>query len=144
MDTLMDEELLNRHRNINRGFRSLEIWQLAIGLYEIVHRIVHKNADVPFKVKAQIEDSALSISSNIAEGYSRRTPKENLRFYEIALSSAAECYSQMYALTAAEQINQDDFDCFDTKIYELENKLISMNRSLIIKIRSGAEWKSEY
>jgi len=103
-----------------------------------------KTASIPFKVKAQIEDAALSISSNIAEGYSRRTPNENLRFYEIALSSAAECYSQMFALVSSEQISKDDFDCFDTKIYELENKLISMNKSLIMNIRSGAEWKSEY
>ena len=99
---------------------------------------------MPFKVKAQVEDSSLSISSNIAEGYARRTAKENLRFYEIALGSLAECYSQMFALTLTEQVSKEDFDRFDSKSFELENKLIAMNKSLIAKIKAGSEWKSEY
>ena len=88
----MDEQLFNRNRNIHRGFRGLEIWKKAIEIYKLVYNLLKDDHRVPFKIKAQIEDSVLSISSNIAEGYSRRTIKENLRFYEIALSSAAENY----------------------------------------------------
>lgn len=140
----MDENLLNRNRNINRGFRKLDIWKLAIEIYKFVHNNIDKKNNLPFKVKAQVQDAALSISSNIAEGYARRTCKENLRFYEIALGSAAECYSQMFALFSTGQIQQTEFDEFDAKLYELENKLIAMNKSLIGKINSGAEWKTEY
>lgn len=32
----MDEELLNRNKNINRGFRKLEVWKEAVELYVFV------------------------------------------------------------------------------------------------------------
>ncbi|MFH2031817.1 MAG: four helix bundle protein, partial [Bacteroidota bacterium] len=51
---------------------------------------------ISYKTKAQIEDSALSVSSNIAEGYARRSIKENIQFNNIALASLAENYSQTY------------------------------------------------
>ena len=140
----MDEKKLNRNRNVNRGFRKLVIWRKAIEIYQIVYEILKKNKEIPFKVRAQIEDSALSISSNIAEGYSRRTIKENLRFYEIALSSSAENYSQMFALNITGQILDDDFDKYDYHLDELENKLINMNKDLISKLSSNKNWKSDY
>jgi len=71
-------------------------------------------------VKAQIEDSALSVSSNIAEGYSRRSIKETLRFYEIALASSAENYSQIFTLFNAEQIIEDNFYDYDANYMDLE------------------------
>jgi len=103
-----------------------------------------KHQDIPFKILAQVEDSALSISSNIAEGYSRRTLKEDLRFNEIALSSAAENCSQIHALTESEQISHSEFDLLDVKLYEVENKIIRMNQSLIKKMNSGEKWESDY
>ena len=140
----MDNDLLNRNRNINRGFRKLDIWKEAIEIYKLVRAILNKNPEIPFKVNAQIEDSALSMSSNIAEEYSRRSIKENLRFYEISLSSGAENFSQMFALCNAKQIGKEVFLTYDDKIYAWENKMINMNKSLISKMNSGAEWKSEY
>lgn len=38
---------------------------------------------------------ALSIASNIAEGYERETPKERVRFLQIAKGSRAECWTQL-------------------------------------------------
>lgn len=140
----MEQEILNRNKNINRGFRKLEIWHLAIQLYKLVYAILLEQKSIPFKVKAQIEDSAISISSNIAEGYSRRTLKENLRFYEISLASAAENYSQIYSLFVTGQINIDKFNEYDNLLYELENKILAMNRNLIEKIKSGYDWKIDY
>lgn len=138
------EKFLTRNKNVNRGFRNLEIWKDAIDLYKTVINILDKSSKVNYKVRAQIEDSALSVSSNIAEGYARRTIKENLRFYEISLSSAAENYSQMFALTAAKQISEVDFIMFDDKVYELENKLLKMNRSLISKLNTKSAWNDDY
>ena len=38
----MDERLLNRNRNINRGFRKLVVWQEAIELYVFVKEKIKK------------------------------------------------------------------------------------------------------
>ena len=78
------------------------------------------------------------------KGYSRRTLKENLRFYEIALSSAAENCSQLHVLKKAKQISQTEFELLDKKLYEIENKLIKMNKTLVQKLKNDSSWNSEY
>ncbi|MFH2032752.1 MAG: four helix bundle protein, partial [Bacteroidota bacterium] len=75
----MDIELLNRNKNINRGFRELIVWQESSELYKIVKNKIRSLKNVPFKVCAQVEDSMFSVSSNIAEGYCRRSIKENIQ-----------------------------------------------------------------
>lgn len=140
---MLDQEILNRNRNINRGYRKLEVWQEGIELYVLVRKKLKSIDSVPFKVKAQIEDSILSCSSNIAEGYSRRSIKENINFINIALSSLSENYTQVFALHSSEDIDRIWFDEYDKKHYSLENKLIQFNKSMISKISSD-EWKNDY
>ncbi|MBU1679092.1 MAG: four helix bundle protein, partial [Bacteroidetes bacterium] len=91
----MDIELLNRNKNINRGFRELIVWQESSELYKIVKNKIRSLKNVPFKVCAQVEDSMFSVSSNIAEGYCRRSIKENIQFINIAIASLGENYSQI-------------------------------------------------
>lgn len=62
----MNHEIINRNKNINRGYRKLEVWQEAIEFYVFVKKKVRKLNEVPFKIRAQVEDSAYSCPSNIA------------------------------------------------------------------------------
>lgn len=140
---MLDQEILNRNRNINRGYRKLEVWQEGIELYVLVRKKLKSIDSIPFKVKAQIEDSILSCPSNIAEGYSRRSIKENINFVNIALASLSENYTQLFALHSSEDIDRIWFDEYDKKHYSLENKLIQFNKSMISKI-SPDEWKNDY
>lgn len=140
---MLDQEILNRNRNINRGYRKLEVWQEGIELYVLVRKKLKSIDSIPFKVKAQIEDSILSCPSNIAEGYSRRSIKENINFVNIALASLSENYTQLFALHSSEDIDRIWFDEYHKKHYSLENKLIQFNKSMISKI-SPDEWKNDY
>ena len=139
----MNYELLNRNKNINRGFRKLEVWQEAIELFAIVKHQLDGLKSVSFKVKAQIEDSILSVSSNIAEGYSRRSIKENIQYVTISLASLSENYTQIFALLNADVLNRSWFDEYDNKLYSLENKLIQLNRSMIAKLGQN-DWQNDY
>ncbi len=139
----MNEEIINRNKNINRGYRKLIVWQEAIELYVFVKTKIRKLNEVPYKVRAQVEDSIFSCHSNIAEGYSRRGLKENIQFNTIALSSLAENYSQVFSLFEGDDIERKWFDEYDTKHYSLENKLIKMNKIIIEKI-DKKEWKDDY
>jgi len=139
----MDEELLNRNKNINRGFRKLEVWREAIELYVLVTKKIRPLKSVPFKVSAQVEDSIFSVHSNIAEGFSRRSLKEYIQFINISLSSMAENYSQTFALVSSGDIDKEWFDEYDKKHYSLENKLIQMNKTMISKLDKN-EWKNDY
>jgi len=98
---------------------------------------------VPFKIKAQIEDSSLSCPSNIAEGYSRRSLKEYIQYVNIALASLSENYTQIFALLSSGNIDREWFDEYDKKHYSLENKLVKMNKTMLTKIDRN-EWKSDY
>lgn len=117
----MNEKLLNRNKNINRGFRKLEVWKELIELYVFVRKELQTRNSIPFKVQAQIEDSILSVPSNISEGYCRRSLKEYIRFINIALSSLGENYSQVFALHTAKVFDKSWFDEYDKKHYSIEN-----------------------
>jgi four helix bundle protein len=133
----------SRNKNINRGYRKLEIWNESVDLYKFVKEKLNSVTVISFKTKAQIEDSALSVSSNIAEGYSRRSLKESIRFYDIALASLSENYSQFYCLLSTNEVEDEWFKVYDDKHYSVENKLIKMNKVLLEKLAND-DWDSNY
>ena len=140
----MEDEVLERNKNLNRGFRKLRVWREAIELYTFEKRILDQIREISFKIKDQILDSAFSISSNTAEGYCRRSIKEYIQFVNVALGSTGENYSQMYALLRSGEISQGTFDEFDKRHYGVENKLINLAKSLSKKIKTGQDWNSDY
>ena len=140
----MGDEVLGRNKNLNRGFRKLRVWREAIDLYVFEKRILDKIRGISFKIKDQILASGFSISSNLAVGYCRRSIKEYIQFINIALGSAGENYSQMFALLKTEEIPKDRFDEFDKRHYSVENKLINLAKSLARKMKTGQDWNSDY
>lgn len=119
------------------------MWQEGIELYVLVRTKLKLMNSIPYKIKAQIEDSILSCPSNIAEGYSRRSIKENINFVNIALTSLSENYTQLFALLSAGDLDNLWFEEYDKKHYSLENKLIQFNKSMIAKIGQD-KWKNDY
>ncbi len=138
------QKYLNKNKNINRGFRKLIVWQEAVELFSFVKRKINTITSVSYKVKAQVEDSAFSVHSNIAEGYSRRSLKENIQFNNIALSSLAENYSQVFSLNTSGDIEDTWFEKYDDMHYSIENKLINLNKSYIEKLKNSSDWKDDY
>jgi four helix bundle protein len=143
-ENLMGDEVLERNKNLNRGFRKLMVWREAVELYAFEKKVLGEVKGLPFKIRDQVLDSAFSISSNIAEGYCRRSIKEYIQFINIALGSAGENYSQMFALLKSEEISTDRFDEFDKRHYGVENKLINLAKSLSKKMKTGQDWNSDY
>ncbi len=140
---MIDEVILNRNKNINRGYRKLVVWQEAIELFALVKKKLKSLNTISYKLNAQIEDSIFSVHSNIAEGYCRRHLKENIQFNSIALASLGENYSQFFALLNSEDINKEWFDEYDKFHYSLENKLINLNKSLLNKT-NDEQWNKDY
>jgi four helix bundle protein len=138
------EKYLDRNKNINRGYRKLEVWKEAVEVYAFVKKKIKTLKELSFKSKAQIEDSALSVSSNIAEGYCRRHLKENIQFNTVALSSLGENYTQIFNLFNAEEIDEDWFDEYDRIHYSLENKLIKLNKTSIENLKANYDWKNDF
>jgi len=78
------------------------------------------------------------------KGYCRRSIKEYIQFVNVALGSAGENYSQIYALLRSGEISQDTFDEFDKRHYGVENKLLNLAKSLSKKMKTGQDWNSDY
>ncbi len=74
------------------GFEDLVVWQLAIELAAEIYRHFEPTRD--FTLKNQIQRAAISISSNIAEGYERGSNKEFVQFLYYAKGSCGEVRSQ--------------------------------------------------
>ena len=60
----MEDDVLERNKNLNRGFRKLNVWREAIDLYAFEKKLLDQIRSISFKIKDQILDSAFSISSN--------------------------------------------------------------------------------
>ncbi|WP_370391494.1 four helix bundle protein [uncultured Winogradskyella sp.] len=74
-----------------RNFRELEIWQDAIELVKAVYALIEQLPESEkFGLKPQMSRCAISIPANIAEGCSRDSQKDFVRFLQISLGSAFE------------------------------------------------------
>jgi len=86
-----------------KNFKKLEIWQLGM---DIVDAVFDLYENLPYQkiaeLKGQSIRAAISIPSNIAEGNSRRSEKDKLRFMEIALGSSFELETQSLSLQRRE------------------------------------------
>jgi len=138
------DEVLERNKNLNRGFRKLNVWREAVDLYGFEKKVLGEVRGIVFKIRDQVLDSAFSISSNLAEGYCRKSIKEYIQFVNVALGSCGENYSQMYALLKSQEISKDIFDDFDTRHYAVENKLVNLAKALSKKVKTGQDWNSDY
>ena len=79
-----------------KSFTDLEAWKhghhLVLKIYELTKEFPR---DEVFGLVSQMRRCAVSITSNIAEGFSRRSDKEKLQFYSITLGSITELQNQL-------------------------------------------------
>ncbi len=96
-------------------FEELRVWQAARDLVNAIYQA--SSAGIfsrDYALRDQIRRAAVSIPSNIAEGFSRHSNKEFIQFLFIAKGSAAEVQSQLYTALDQGYISQETFD----SIYE--------------------------
>ena len=78
------------------NYRELKVWQFGIEIAKDVYRLTSDfPAEERFGLVTQMRRSAVSISSNIAEGHARNSTQEMIRFCSIALGSVAELETQL-------------------------------------------------
>lgn len=75
------------------NFEELDVWKRAARLYTEVYKAMAGLRDFGFK--DQITRSALSVASNIAEGYERDSDKDRVKF-RYAKASCTESRTQIY------------------------------------------------
>ncbi len=114
-----------------KNFKKLKIWEkgfkIAIDTYKL-------SKDFPLEEKygliSQVNRAAVSISSNISEGSSRRSQKDYYRFIEIALGSCFELESQLLIASELEFCDKEKTKSILQEIDEEQKMLIAFMKKL--------------
>lgn len=116
-----------------KTFRDLLVWQKAM---KFVTKIYEVSKDFPkeecYGLTSQIRRSAVSIPSNISEGYGREGLSDYLRFLNIALASLFELQTQLEISYNLKYIPKK---CFQ-ELYELSREIERMLTSFIRSLKS--------
>ena len=134
---------MHERRNINRGYRKLNVWKDAVSLYVLVCKVLK---GFPFELKKPVAntiDASMSIQRNIAEGYCRKSIKEYLNFLNYSLASCGELFTSFHSFKEAEQITETEFEDFDKLHFKTENQLLKLIESLQKKKRDG-NWEDTF
>ncbi|MEM1054867.1 MAG: four helix bundle protein [Bacteroidota bacterium] len=93
-----------------KRFEEIEAWKLGRELNRLIYELTTKGAfGRDFALRDQIRRASISVSSNIAEGYARRSPRDFARFLVIARASSAEVVSQLYLALDLGYITDEEF-----------------------------------
>ncbi len=114
------------HKNLNVWKESIE---LVIEIYEITNNLP---SDEKYNLVSQIKRSAVSIPSNIAEGASRNSTKEFIRFLDIANGSLSELETQLIIIEKMNFYNTKKL--IEQRIIPIRKMLYRLKKSLNEKL----------
>lgn len=108
--------------------KELNVWKKGIELVKLVYTTTQSfPKEELYGLASQMRRCAVSIPSNIAEGYGRLSNKELKHFLYISLGSASELETQLIIAKELDFINEENFDTLSLII----NEEIKMIASLI-------------
>ena len=113
------------------GFEKLDVWQKSRLLVKDVYLTTKLfPEDERFGLISQVRRAMISVSCNIAEGTSRWSDKEKIRFIEIAYGSLMEVVNCLILAFDLEYISEEKLLQLRLNIDLVANKLNGLKRSL--------------
>ena len=114
-----------------KNFKELNVWEKA---YKLCLEIYKTTKNFPneekYGLSSQMRRSAISIPSNIAEGYGRKTIPDYVRCLYIAYGSTCELETQTLLSGDLSYLNKADQRSLLEKIKEVERMLMAPIKSL--------------
>lgn len=116
----------------SKKFQDLIVWQKA---HDFVLQVYHATAGFPateiYGLTSQFRRAAVSIPSNIAEGYKRRSQIEKIRYFNISQGSLEECKYYLilandlgFTVSESLQMESDEVSrLLDAYIKSMESKI---------------------
>jgi four helix bundle protein len=113
-----------------QSYRDLKVWQEGKAISILVYRITSAfPAEERFGLVSQIRRSAVSIPSNIAEGWGRNTNQNLIMFLRNSMGSLCELETQLEISFELGFVNKQTFE-------EIQQRLNLLSRQLIKFIKS--------
>jgi len=112
------------------SFEDLLVWQKGIALVKQIYLVTARGSlNKDFGLRDQLQRAAVSIPTNIAEGFERSSRKEYLLFLNIAKGSAGAVRSLLHVALEIGYIDQATYG-------QLRNQVLELSRDLANQIRA--------
>ncbi len=125
---------MNNESGKIKSFTDLDAWKeghkLVLTIYEITKNFPKEEI---FSLVSQMRRCAVSITSNIAEGFSRQSYKEKVQFYSISQGSVTELQNQFLVARDVGYITEERFQEIakqSIKVHKIINGLIKKSKSI--------------
>lgn len=113
-------------------YKDLKVWQKANEFALEIYRITKQYPKTEiYGLTAQLRRAALSVPTNIVEGYARKGDKELARFFNIAIGSLAEAEYLLYFSKELNYITQADHSKVESLRNDVGSLLWSFYRKLL-------------
>ncbi len=113
------------------NYKDLDVWNKSITLVEKVYVITKIfPEEEKFALTNQVRRSVISIPSNIAEGWGRKSTKDYIRFLHIALGSLYELETQLIISEKINYIKDEDLQMIVLIIKDLSKMLTGLINNL--------------
>lgn len=109
------------------SFEKLDVWQDARKFVTEIYKTANNfPTEEKFGLCSQLQRAAVSVVSNIAEGTSRLSDKEKIRFVEIAYGSLMEVYCQLSVSLDLQYITNDQFEINKKSVDSIARQLSAL------------------
>jgi len=96
------------------------MWQKAMGFAVAAYRVTERfPAEERYGLMSQLRRAAVSIASNIAEGFRRKFPREKIQFLRMAYGSGAEIETQLIISNELNYLGKADFEKLMSDLEEI-------------------------
>lgn len=116
-----------------KSFTDLSAWKKGHELVILIYKTTKQfPSEERYSLTDQIRRCTVSITSNIAEGFSRKSNKEKLQFYHTSLGSLTELQNQLLIAKDVGYLNKEDFKLIANltiEVSKLVNGLIKYIRN---------------
>jgi four helix bundle protein len=116
------------------NYKELETWKASLAICTPIYRLTKSFPDdEKFGLVSQIRRATVSVPSNIAEGSSRNSDKDFVRFLEYSLGSCREIETQILIAKDLEYANSESVAIILKELY----RIMVMINNFIKKLRSN-------
>jgi four helix bundle protein len=128
-----------------RSFEEMDMWKRARELVKFIYQIT-KNKDFcrDFSLTDLIRRAAVSVMSNIAEGFERGSNTEFIQFLFIAKGSCGEVRTQLYAALDQTYITPEEFRTGKELCVNISSQICGLIQYLKGSRLKGEKFKTEY
>lgn len=116
------------------SYKELKVWQRGTELVIEIYRLTKLfPKEELYALTSQMRRAAVSIPSNIAEGYTRKHRQEYIQFLRVAFGSGAELETQLVISKQLELAPLKNFDKADALLNEVMKMLNGLIDTLVAK-----------